>query len=91
MGSLVVPILIVTAVYTLNCFATGRIERKLFGYGRKESMLIASPAGASDMALIMEDMEIRNTDVVIMRVVRAVVVMSCFPQIVNLVCMVIGG
>lgn len=91
MGSLVVPILIVTAVYTLNCFATGRIERKFFGYGRKESMLIASPAGASDMALIMEDMEIRNTNVVIMQVVRAVVVMSCFPQIVNLVCMVIGG
>ena len=54
-------------------------------------MLIASPAGASDMALIMDDMGIQNTDVVIMQVVRAVVVMGCFPQIVNLVCLMIGA
>lgn len=91
MGSLVVPILIVVAFYTANCFVTGRIESKLFGYGRREGMLIASPAGASDMALIMDDMGIRNTDVVIMQVVRATVVMTCFPQIVNLICFALGG
>lgn len=91
MGALVVPILIVIAFYTANCFVTGKIESRLFGYGRKEGMLIASPAGASDMALIMDDMGIRNTDVVIMQVVRATVVMTCFPQIVNAICFVTGG
>ena len=91
MGALVVPALIVVSFYTANCFVTGRIEQRLFGYGRKEGMLIASPAGASDMALIMDDMGIRNTDVVIMQVVRACVVMAVFPQIVNLVCFLIGG
>ena len=75
----------------MNCLVTGTIESKLFGYGRKEGMLIASPAGASDMALIMDDMGIQNTDVVIMQAVRAVVVMGCFPQIVNLVCLMIGA
>jgi uncharacterized protein len=90
MGVLFVPILIVVVFYTVNCFVTGRIEQKLFGYGRKEGMLIASPAGASDMALIMDDMGIENTDVVIMQVVRATVVMTVFPQIVNLVCFLIG-
>lgn len=88
--ALIAPIAIVVLFYTANCFVTGRIESRLFGYGRKEGMLIASPAGASDMALIMDSMGIENTDVVIMQVVRAVVVMACFPQIVNAICSVIG-
>lgn len=91
MSALVVPILIVVVLYTANCFVAGGMERRLFGYGRKEGMLIASPAGASDMALIMDDMGIENTDVVIMQVVRAVTVMALFPQIVNLICLLVGG
>lgn len=91
MPALAVPIVIVVVFYTANCFITGKLEQRLFGYGRKEGMLIASPAGASDMALIMDDMGIENTDVVIMQAVRAVVVMAAFPQIVNLVCFVVGG
>lgn len=54
-------------------------------------MLIASPAGASGMALIMDDMGVQNTDVVIMQVARAGVVMAVFPQIVNLVCFLMGA
>lgn len=88
--ALAVPVLIVVAFYTANCFVTGKIEQKLFGYSRKEGMLIASPAGASDMALIMDDMGIENTDVVIMQVVRATVVMAVFPQIVNAICLIAG-
>lgn len=90
-GLLVVPALIVIVFYVANCFITGAIESRAFGYGRREGMLIASPAGASDMALILDDMKIRNTDVVVMQVVRATVVMTCFPQIVNLICFAIGG
>lgn len=76
---------------TANCFITGKLESRLFGYGRKEGMLIASPAGASDMALIMEDLRVQNVDVVIMQVLRAAVVMALFPQIVNIVCFALGG
>lgn len=86
---LIVPIFIVVALYTTNCFITGGIERKWFGYKRKEAMLIASPAGASDMALIMDDMGIRNSDVVVIQVIRAVVVMALFPQIVNLISLLV--
>lgn len=88
---LIVPALILIAGYTLNCFAAGKLESRLFGYGRKEGMLMASPAGASDMALIMEDLHVKNTDVVIMQVVRAAVVMALFPQIINLVCFITGN
>lgn len=91
MGSLIVPIAVVVAFYTANCLITGTVESKAFGYGRKEGMLIASPAGASDMALILDDMKIRNTDIVIMQVIRATAVMTCFPQVVNLICFAIGG
>lgn len=91
MGRLSVPILVLVAGYTANCFVTGRLESRLLGYGRKEGMLIASPAGASDMALIIEDIGVDNTDVVIMQVVRAVVVMAVFPQAVNAICFVLGG
>lgn len=87
---LVIPALILIAGYTLNCFATGRLESKLFGYGRKEGMLIASPAGASDMALIVEDLKVKNTDVIVMQVIRAAFVMAFFPQIINLICYFIG-
>lgn len=90
-GDLIVPAFILIAGYTLNCFAAGKLESKLFGYGRKEGMLMASPAGASDMALIMEDLHVKNTDVVIVQVVRAAVVMALFPQIINLICFIVGS
>ena len=88
---LIVPAIILIVGYTANCFITGKLESRLFGYGRKEGMLIASPAGASDMALIMEDLRVQNVDVVIMQVLRAAVVMALFPQIVNIVCFALGG
>ena len=87
---LIIPALILIAGYTANCFAAGKLESKFFGYGRKEGMFMASPAGASDMALIMEDLNVRNTDVVIMQVVRAAVVMAFFPQIINGICFLLG-
>lgn len=88
---LIVPALILVAGYTANCFLTGKLESRLFGYGRKEGMLIASPAGASDMALIMDDLRVQNTDVVVMQVLRAAIVMAVFPQVVNVICYLIGG
>lgn len=91
LADLIVPAIILIVGYTANCFITGKLESRLFGYGRKEGMLIASPAGASDMALIMEDLHVQNVDVVIMQVLRAAVVMALFPQIVNIVCFALGG
>ncbi len=91
MGYLVLPVLVIVAGYTLNCFLCGWLESRLFGYGRREGMLIASPAGASDMALIIDDMGIANTDIAILQVIRATVVMTTFPQIVNIICFFIGG
>lgn len=86
LASLVLPAVILIVAYTANCFITGWIESKMFGYRREEGMLIATPAGASDMALIIDDMGVRNEDIPILQVIRAVTVMTIFPQLVNLIC-----
>lgn len=91
MGGLAIPMFVVVLGYMVNCLAVGKLESRLFGYGRKEGMLIASPAGAADMALIIEDLDVRNQDVVVMQVVRAVVVMALFPQLINIVRVAVGG
>lgn len=88
---LLLPLMIVVSGYMINCFFTGKLISKTCGFTRKEGMLITTPAGASDMALISSDLGVENTDIVILQVIRAVVVMSVFPQIVNLVAMMING
>lgn len=82
---LLFPLAIIVLSYMANCFFTGMIIRKTCGFTRKESMLITTPAGASDMALISADIGVENTDVIIMQVLRAIIVMTFFPQIINLI------
>lgn len=86
---LLIPLLIIIIGYALNCLLTGTIISKTCGFTRKEGLLITTPAGASDMALISSDMGVENTDVIILQVVRAVVVMTFFPQIIALIISII--
>ena len=86
---LIIPILIVIVFYAVNCIVTGTLQRRLFGYGRTEGMMVETPAGAADMALILEDLKIKNTDIIVMHVVRATTVIGLFPQVVNLICHIV--
>ena len=87
---LCLPVGIIAAAYTLNAFLTGYIISRFCGFTKKEGMLICTPAGASDMALISAEIGILNTDVVILQVVRAVTVMALFPQVVALMVHLFG-
>ncbi|RNC62845.1 MAG: hypothetical protein AWM53_01868 [Candidatus Dichloromethanomonas elyunquensis] len=87
---LLIPLVIIIIGYMANCFFTGMILSKTCGFSRKESMLITTPAGASDMALISSDIGVENTDVIILQVLRLVIVMTFFPQIISLVLHFIG-
>lgn len=80
---LAIPLVVIIAGYTINCIITGAVIKKTCKFTTKESMLITTPAGASDMALISSDVGVKNTDVIILQVVRAVVVMAFFPQIMH--------
>jgi uncharacterized membrane protein AbrB (regulator of aidB expression) len=43
------------------------------------------------MALISTDLGVENTDIIILQVLRAVIVMALFPQIVNLILYIAGA
>ena len=88
--ALIVPMLILILGYTLNCFITGRVIAGCCGFTRKEAMLIATPAGASDMALISADLGVHNTDVLILQVLRVLFVTLIFPPLINLVILYAG-
>ncbi|WP_312645399.1 AbrB family transcriptional regulator [Hydrogenoanaerobacterium sp.] len=87
---LVLPAVILVLGYSLNCFFSGWVLRYFHGMSRKEAMLAATPAGASDMALISMDMGVQSTDLVVLQVLRLVVVSSIFPQVIHLILRMIG-
>ena len=53
--------------------------------GRAEAMLAATPAGASDMALISADLGIRNAKLIVLQVLRLITVVLVFPSILSVV------
>lgn len=82
---LAVPVVLILAGYFLNSLLTGHLLHKMFGYSRKTAMLIATPAGASDMALICADLGVTDKVVIELQVIRMVVVISVFPQIIAVI------
>lgn len=87
---LLVPAVIVIIGYSINCVVTGQLLHRLCGIELKESMLAATPAGASDMALISSDLGVQSSDLVVLHVIRLVVVVAVFPQIIHLLVVFVG-
>ncbi|GHV83226.1 hypothetical protein AGMMS50212_05660 [Spirochaetia bacterium] len=87
---LAIPVVIILAGYIINCFVTGKLLSKTCGFNRKEGMLITTPAGASDIALSSSDIGVENTSIIIIQIFRAVIAMSVFPQIINLLAFLFG-
>lgn len=82
---LLLPAALILAGYFLNSLLTGQLLHRLFGYSRKTAMLIATPAGASDMALISADLGVTDKTVIELQIIRMVVVISVFPQIIAII------
>ena len=61
------------------------------GLRRREAMLAATPAGANDMALISGDLGVHSQDLNVLQIIRMIVVVSVFPQIVRLVVSLLEG
>ncbi len=81
---LLLPALLILAGFFANSLITGHLLHRMFGYSRKTSMLIATPAGASDMALISADLGVTDKVVIELQIIRLLVVISIFPQIIAL-------
>lgn len=87
---LLLPAVVLLLVYILNCFFMGWILPKVTHLSRAEAMLIATPAGASDMALISSDVGVDSPDVCFIQILRMIIVVTVFPHVVNLVVHLLG-
>ena len=88
-GLMALPLLIVLGGYIANSFITGKIISKTCGLNRKDGMLATTPAGASDLALNFVDLGGINTDIIVMQVLRALIAIALFPQIINVLLLVL--
>ena len=79
------PVLIIVCAYTLACFGIGWVLYKTGCFTRAEGMLAATPAGASDMALISADIGVQNAKLIVLQVMRLIVVVLFFPSILSFV------
>ena len=85
MTRLGLPVLILVAGYTLACFILGGLMTLAGCFDRAEGMLAATPAGASDMALISADLGVQNAKLIVLQVLRLITVVLVFPSILSLV------
>ena len=90
LSTLGVPVLILIASYTTACFVIGALLYRAGCFERAESMLAATPAGASDMALISADLGISNAKLIVLQVLRLITVVLVFPSILSFVVHVLG-
>lgn len=87
---LVLPAVLLLTLYLINCFFMGWLLPRVTHLNRAEAMLIATPAGASDMALISSDVGVDSPDVCFIQILRMIIVVVFFPNIVNLVVNLFG-
>lgn len=91
LGSLWPAALIVVGAYTIAFFGIGTLLTSAGCFDRAEGMLAATPAGASDMALISADLGVKNTKLIVLQVVRLITVVLVFPSILSLVVRLFAG
>ena len=79
------PVLILITAYVLACFGIGFLLYRAGHFSYEEAMLAATPAGASDMALITADLGIHNVQLIVLQVLRLIVVVLVFPTVLSLI------
>ena len=78
---LIIPAMIVVAFYMINSYVTGNFIFRKFHIPKREALLMVTPAGASDMALISSEIGVHSTNLVIMQIIRMLCAVSIFPVV----------
>ena len=76
---LIIPAIIVVVFYIVNAVIVGNFLSRKFEIPRREALLMVTPAGASDMALISSEIGVHSTNLVIMQIIRMLCAVSVFP------------
>lgn len=79
--SFLLPGLVLVGGYFVSCILVGKLIHKKCNMTLKESMLTATPAGASDMALIAADIGVNSPDVVVLQIGRMLFAILVFPML----------
>lgn len=82
---MLLPALVLCMAYFINCVLVGFLLHKFFHFDSLESMLVPSPAGATEMTLIAADMGVTSTRLSVMQIGRLVSVTMLFPQIFRII------
>lgn len=86
----ILPALALIIILFTTCYVVGHILHRRFGMNLIISMLAATPAGASDMTLISSDLGVQSPDLIILQIIRLIVVISLFPQLIHLIVSVVA-
>lgn len=76
---------ITVAVLLANAAVFGKWMEKLFQVPMREGMLMLTPAGASEMALISADIGVNSPRLILVQIYRLLIATAVFPQICLLV------
>lgn len=79
------PALLLIACYVIGGMGVAWAFVRTGCFKPREAMLAATPAGATDMALIAADLGIRNVKLVLLQLLRLVIVISFFPTILSMI------
>ena len=84
------PAIVLILGYAMTSILLGTFIHKRLNMPTKDAMLACTPAGATDMALIASDIGVKSADVIVIQIIRMVVVISIFPQIIRILVNFIG-
>ncbi len=79
---LILPMILLLAGYGIACFVIGHLLHKTCHMDLKEAYLCATPAGASDIALIASDLGVQSTDLAALQIIRMLTAVTVFPLII---------
>lgn len=79
--ALALPALALVVCYALGAVLISTLLVRQGTFPRREALLAAMPAGASDMALIAADLGIHDVRLVLLQVMRMIVVITLFPTL----------
>ena len=80
-----VPVVILVTAYLIVCFGVGTVLWRTGCFDRTEGLLAATPAGASDMALISADLGVSSAKLCVLQVLRLISVVLVFPSVLSFV------
>ncbi|MDD3347389.1 AbrB family transcriptional regulator [Oscillibacter sp.] len=73
--------LITLSVLLVNAITFGKLLKRLFQIPLREGMLMLTPAGASDMALISADIGVNSPRLILVQIYRMLIATAIFPQL----------